>query len=102
MPHDLDLKQPANVQDPFPVFRRLRDHDPVHWSRSLHAWVVTRYWGRPLARLEGQLTFEAILRRLPELALQSAAPRWKPQIFLRGLESLPVTWRPGSRAERRA
>jgi len=48
--------------------------------------------GAPLARLEGQLTFETILRRLPGLALQSAVPRWKPMIFLRGLESLPVTW----------
>jgi cytochrome P450 len=48
--------------------------------------------GAPLARLEGQLTFETILQRLPGLALESTAPRWKPMIFLRGLESLPVTW----------
>jgi len=48
--------------------------------------------GAPLARLEGQLTFETILRRLPGLVLQSTAPRWKPMIFLRGLESLVVTW----------
>jgi len=40
---DLDLKAPANVADPFPVYRWLRDHDPVHWSESFRAWVVTRY-----------------------------------------------------------
>jgi cytochrome P450 len=58
--------------------------------------------GAPLARLEGQLTFETLLRRLPDLALQSVTPRWKPQIFLRGLESLPVTWRPDGEVERSA
>src|SRR5439155_884201 len=40
---DLDLKSWRNVQDPFPLYARLRDHDPVHWSESLNAWVVTRY-----------------------------------------------------------
>jgi len=48
--------------------------------------------GAPLARLEGQLTFETILRRLPGLALQSLEPHWKPMIFLRGLESLALVW----------
>jgi cytochrome P450 len=49
--------------------------------------------GAPLARLEGQLTFQKLLRRFPRLRLQSATPRWKPMIFLRGLESLLLTWR---------
>jgi cytochrome P450 len=40
---DLDLKSPPNVQDPFPLYAWLREHDPVHWSASLNAWVVTRY-----------------------------------------------------------
>jgi hypothetical protein len=40
---DLDLKAWANVQDPFPLYARLRDDDPVHWSASLNAWAVTRY-----------------------------------------------------------
>jgi cytochrome P450 len=40
---DLDLKSRRNVQDPFPLYAWLRDHDPVHWSESLNAWVVTRY-----------------------------------------------------------
>jgi hypothetical protein len=40
---DVELKSPRNVQDPFPVYAWLRDHDPVHWSDGLAAWVVTRY-----------------------------------------------------------
>ena len=42
-PSDLDLKAEVNVQDPFPLYRWLREHDPVHWSDSLGGWVVTRY-----------------------------------------------------------
>ena len=42
-PASLDLKSPANARDPFPVFARLRDADPIHWSNSLSGWVVTRY-----------------------------------------------------------
>jgi cytochrome P450 len=42
-PDDLDLKSPGNVQDPTPLYAWLRDHDPLHFSDSLRAWVVTRY-----------------------------------------------------------
>jgi cytochrome P450 len=40
---EIDLKALPNVRDPFPLYRWLRDHDPVHWSVSLNAWAVTRY-----------------------------------------------------------
>src|SRR5712691_13156448 len=38
-----DPADPVINADPFPVFRRLRDEDPVHWSGALKAWIVTRY-----------------------------------------------------------
>ncbi len=41
-----DLFQPAAAAfrtDPFPIYRRLRDADPAHWSPHLKAWVLTRY-----------------------------------------------------------
>lgn len=31
------------LADPYPLYRRLREEDPVHWDPFLHAWVVTRY-----------------------------------------------------------
>ncbi|HLY14390.1 MAG TPA: cytochrome P450 [Candidatus Limnocylindrales bacterium] len=40
---DAALNDPAFVRDPYPVFRRLRDEDPVHWSPSWGMWLVTRY-----------------------------------------------------------
>lgn len=37
------LLDPKVLADPYPLFRRLREQDPVHWDPFLHAWVVTRY-----------------------------------------------------------
>jgi hypothetical protein len=34
---------PATLSDPFPVYQRLRDEDPAHWSPDLKAWVLSRY-----------------------------------------------------------
>ena len=41
----LDYKpnDPAVLADPFPLYQRLRDEDPAHWSPRLKAWVLTRY-----------------------------------------------------------
>jgi cytochrome P450 len=33
----------AFLADPFPVYRRMREEDPVHWSPRLKSWVLTRY-----------------------------------------------------------
>jgi cytochrome P450 len=37
------LLDPEVLADPYPLYRRLREEDPVHWDPYLHAWVVTRY-----------------------------------------------------------
>jgi len=37
------LLDPAVLANPYPLFHRLRQEDPVHWDPFLHAWVVTRY-----------------------------------------------------------
>jgi cytochrome P450 len=48
--------------------------------------------GAPLARLEGEIAFATLLRRLPNihLAVAPAQIEWRPSITLRGLHSLPV------------
>jgi pimeloyl-[acyl-carrier protein] synthase len=37
------LLDPDVLADPYPLYRRLRREDPVHWDPFLHSWVVTRY-----------------------------------------------------------
>ena len=37
------LLDPEVLANPYPLYRRLRQEDPVHWDPYLHAWVVTRY-----------------------------------------------------------
>src|ERR1044072_7373817 len=37
------LLEPEVLANPYPLYRKLRTEDPVHWDRFLHTWVVTRY-----------------------------------------------------------
>lgn len=37
------LLDPAVLANPYPLFHRLQNEDPVHWDAFLHTWVVTRY-----------------------------------------------------------
>jgi cytochrome P450 len=40
---DFRPEDPAFLANPFPLFARLRDEDPCHWSPRLKSWVLTRY-----------------------------------------------------------
>ena len=48
--------------------------------------------GAPLARLEGEVAFGALLSRFPSLSLAASASalRWRPSSLIHGLETLPV------------
>lgn len=48
--------------------------------------------GAALARLEGQIAFNTVLRRLPELRLETENLEWHRNFTLRGLKSLPVAF----------
>jgi cytochrome P450 len=43
-----------------------------------------------LARLEGKLTFEALLERFRDIRMQADRPVFRDNIILRGLDVLPV------------
>jgi pimeloyl-[acyl-carrier protein] synthase len=46
--------------------------------------------GAPLARLEGRVALEALVRRTGDLRLIGEEARWRPMISIRSLEALPV------------
>jgi pimeloyl-[acyl-carrier protein] synthase len=43
---DLSLFQllnPEVLANPYPLYRRIREREPVHWDPFMHSWVVTSY-----------------------------------------------------------
>ena len=56
------------------------------------AWGAHFCFGAPLARIEGQTAFEAILRRMPGVQLATEQVTWRENLGLRGLIALPVTF----------
>jgi pimeloyl-[acyl-carrier protein] synthase len=55
-------------------------------------WAAHFCFGAALARIEGQVAFEAVLRRLPKLKLEPGALIWRANLGLRGLTALPVSF----------
>jgi len=55
-------------------------------------WGIHFCLGAPLARLEGQIAINTMLRRFPKLALATDRPEYRQSLTLRGLKSLPVAF----------
>jgi pimeloyl-[acyl-carrier protein] synthase len=55
-------------------------------------WAAHFCFGAPLARIEGQIAFESMLRRFPKLALEADPLTWRSNLGLRGLNALPVSF----------
>jgi cytochrome P450 len=55
-------------------------------------WASHFCFGAALARIEGQIAFDAIVNRLPDLVLEPGPLVWRENLGLRGLTSLPVTF----------
>ncbi len=80
-------RDPARFADP----DRL-DLERANNRHVAFGWGAHFCFGAPLARIEGQIAFPTLLRRLPGLALAPGALRWRENLGLRGLMSLPVTF----------
>jgi len=59
-------------------------------------WGAHFCFGAPLARIEAQIAFGTMLRRLRNLALEPEPLVWRRNAGFRGLEALPVTFEPRS------
>jgi cytochrome P450 len=47
LPHEIDPREfdgEGFQRDPFPLYRRLRDHHPLFHDRFHNRWVLSRYW----------------------------------------------------------
>ncbi|MBV8931616.1 MAG: cytochrome P450, partial [Kutzneria sp.] len=82
-------RDPARFDSP--ELLDLGRQDGQHLSFGLGAHYCL---GAPLARLEAEVAIGTLLRRLPDLALDTdcPAPRWRPSFRSRGLLELPVTF----------
>jgi pimeloyl-[acyl-carrier protein] synthase len=80
-------RDPLQFPDPdrFDITRDAGKH--IAFAYGIHYCV-----GAPLARLEGQIAVNTMLRRLPDLKLNQAGIRREPSLLLRGLTALPVTF----------
>lgn len=78
-------RDPARFPDP----ERLEINRPP--TRSLgFGYGIHFCIGAALARMESQVAFETLLRRLPNIRMTDETPMFRPNYSLRGLISLPV------------
>jgi cytochrome P450 len=78
-------RDPARFPEPDRLDVRRADTHHVSFGFGIHYCL-----GAPLARVEGQVAFATLLRRMPDLALDTDAPEWRESSVLRGLKALPV------------
>jgi hypothetical protein len=80
-------RDPARFADPDRLDLTRKDNRHVAFG-----WAAHFCFGAPLARIEGQIAFPSLLRRLPNLALEPGPLVWRQNLGLRGLTALPVTF----------
>jgi cytochrome P450 len=77
---------------------RFADPDTLDLTRKENrhlafGWAAHFCFGAPLARMEGQIAFATLLRRLPDLSLDDQKLVWRENLGLRGLKALHVSFR---------
>ena len=78
-------RDPRRYEDPDTLDLRRGDNVPLSFGWGVHHCI-----GAPLARMEGEIAFNALLARFSSLELLDAEPHWRPSFTLRGLVDLPL------------
>jgi cytochrome P450 len=78
-------RDPAQFPDPDVLDIARADNRHIAFGWGIHFCL-----GAPLARVEGQIAINALLQRLPKLALATDRPEYRQSLTLRGLKALPV------------
>jgi cytochrome P450 len=80
-------RDPAQFSDPNRLDLGRADNRHIAFGWGIHFCL-----GAPLARVEGQIAIDTLVRRLPRLALVDDEPEYRQSLTLRGLKALPVTF----------
>ena len=81
-------RDPEMFSEPQRLDLSRQEANHIAFGRGIHHCL-----GASLARLEGRLTFEALLERFTDIRMQTERPVFRDNIILRGLEVLPVSAR---------
>ncbi len=81
---DRDPEQFPNP-DELDIARQPNQH--IAFGQGIHYCI-----GSSLARMEGQIAFETLLRRMPNPRLETEEPEWGGNFILRGLKRLPIAF----------
>ena len=78
---------PERFQDPNTLDITRTDNKHLAFGKGIHFCL-----GAPLARMEGQIAINTLLRRMLNLQLKDSPESltWRPGLVLRGLKGLPV------------
>jgi cytochrome P450 len=80
-------RDPAQFDDPDRLDITRQNLRHVAFGYGIHFCL-----GAPLARLESQIALEGLIRRLPGMRLADDPPKWRQEITIHGLKSLPIAF----------
>jgi cytochrome P450 len=81
---------PERFPDPEALDITRQDNKHLAFGKGIHFCL-----GAPLARMEGQIAINTLLRRMPDMRLKDSPESltWRPGLVLRGLKGLPIEFR---------